>query len=258
MLKTNLIKIINIFFLLLMLKACVPAVVGGAAAGGKSLYQDKTVGESLSDQTIWAKIRAALMKENIDNLVGNINVKVSEGRVLLTGIVKNREIMVKVVRICWQQDGVKEVINELKLDGEIQSGLKQYAQDTWVTTRVKSKLFFNKQVKSINYNIITIDGLVYVIGLANSQKELDVVIDSISQIGGVKEVISYVRVKKAIDQIEDSKNNYSTSIDEFNDKEVRLDDFEEEPKPQTSSKKLQNKPKTKQPRSDIFAEESLD
>ena len=53
-----------------LLNGCVPTVVSGATTGGKLLVQDKTVGEAMSDSTIWAKIRAGFIHKNLDSLVG--------------------------------------------------------------------------------------------------------------------------------------------------------------------------------------------
>lgn len=252
--------LISIPFILFFLHACVPAAIGGAAGAGTALYRDKTVGESFSDQTIWTKIRAAFVNEDIDSPVGDINVKVSEGRVLLTGTIQNRDLMVKAIRLCWKQDGVKEVINELKLPGKVNGGLKQYALDSWITTRLKSQLFFNGDVKSVNYNIITIDGIVYVIGIAQSQKELDTVTNTASQISGVREVISYVRVKQNSEDI--SSDSGSTSIDEFADKEVSVEDFDsDETKTKTTprheNKNTGSKSVSKKQDEDIFSDEDL-
>lgn len=245
------IKLLSIFHALSLLNGCVPAVVSGAAGAGAALYQDKTVGEELSDQTIWAKIRAALMKENIDSPMGDINIKVNEGRVLLTGTVKNREVMVQVVRICWERDGVKEVINELKLANQVKGGLKQYAHDTWITTRLKSKLFFNKHVKSVNFNIITINGVVYIIGIAQDQDELNLVTDAASQISGVKEVISYIRVKKNPEKANIETAVTTNSIEEFNDQDLKFEDS----KPISKPTPAKESPSTKN--DEIFSEEDL-
>ena len=262
-----------------ILSSCVPAAIGGVVGIGKSVYQDKTVGEEISDQTVWAKIRTSLMKNNIDNLVGDVNVKVHEGRVLLTGTVKHREDIIKIIRICWEQDGVKEVINELKVEDESSGGLKQYAQDTWITARLKSRMLFNKDIKSINYNVITINGTVYLIGLARSQEELGAVTDLSSHIGGVKEVISYVRVKKNPDVANDESDISANSVEEFTAEDItdnnKADPVESKPvnKPEEENKniplkvekkekeveaKKKESVKKKQNSDEIFAEEDFD
>jgi osmotically-inducible protein OsmY len=50
---------------------------------------------------------------------------------------------------------------------------------------------------AINYNIETVNGTVYLIGIAKSQLEVDRVIAHARSLGYVKRVISHVRIKKA-------------------------------------------------------------
>nr|MCH9753852.1 hypothetical protein [Alphaproteobacteria bacterium] len=60
-----------IFILLISLNSCIEVLVGtGAAVGGKIFAQDKTFGESISDTTIWTKIRSGFVREKVDGVVG--------------------------------------------------------------------------------------------------------------------------------------------------------------------------------------------
>ncbi len=195
-----------------MLNGCVPVIIGGAAAGSKILSQDKTVGEVVSDSTIWTKIRASFIANNLDSLVGSVNVKVSEGRVLLTGYVLSSDTMLKVIRVCWDQDGVKEVINELKISESDQKDFVGYSKDSWITTRIKSKMLITGGVKSINYNIVTIEGAVYLIGIARTQEELDTVTDIAATVSGVEKVVSYVKVQGDLEsRVEKTRGSNATN-----------------------------------------------
>ncbi len=190
-------KVLAGLFIVLVLQSCVPLVVGTGIYGGKLLAEDKTVGETISDKTIWTKIRTKIINQKLDKVFGDINVKVNEGKVLLTGTVQNRELIVSILRICWSTQGVKEVINELKVSQE-EFSVTNYASDSWITTKARSKLLFSN-VKSINFSLETIDGTVYVIGIAQSQNELNSVIKLLSGISRVKKVIPFVRVNKELD-----------------------------------------------------------
>ncbi|MEI6187224.1 MAG: BON domain-containing protein [Alphaproteobacteria bacterium] len=203
---------------------CVPVVAGGAAVGGKVLTQDKTVGESVSDTTIWTKIRASFISNNLDSLVGSVNVTVHDSRVLLTGRVKSNETMISIIRVCWDQSGVKEVINELKIDDENKKSFISYSKDTWITTRIKSKMLVSKEVKSVNYTIETIDGVVYLFGMARTQEELDTVTEIASTVSGVEKVISYVRVQGDLEsRIEKTRVGENSRMTEYDDKPMPMD-----------------------------------
>ncbi len=217
--------------LFLSLFSCAPAIFGGAGFGGKLLFQDKTMGESFSDTSIWTKIKSKMMHKKVDDLLGSVTVKVNEGRVLLTGTVPTREANLEILKICWDTQGVKEVINELKVVKKDQTSIGTYTKDSWITTQVRSKMLFS-DIKSINYSVETIDGVVYVFGIARSQSELEKATEKISKISGVKKVISYVRVVKDIhDRINTTRGKAPKQ--EY----IDIEDIED-PKSQTTNQKF--------------------
>lgn len=220
-----------VFLMVIMsLNSCVPALIGGAAVGGKVMMQDKTVGEAISDNTIWTKIRAGFIREKIDSLLGTINIEVSEGRVLLTGSIAQSQDIVKILKLVWEQDGVKEVINEIKVkDNKDETSAFDYAKDTWTTTQIKTKLLFTSDIRSGNFNIETMDSVVYLFGIAKSEDELGVVKDIASSVGNAKKIVSYIRVRKNIEaRIEDTKGEKAISKQEKLDAESVEGDVEED------------------------------
>ena len=192
--------------LALCASSCVPVIFGaGVAASGKLLTQQKTIGESLSDTTIWSKIRAAFASSDIEPLIVGVHVEVHEGRVLLTGYIEKQEDAVKILKAVWSQNGVKEVINEMHVKpGAERSGIATDARDSWITAKIKSKMLKSHDISSANYTIETLEGVVYVLGTANSSNELAVVKTLISQTEGVKNTVYYVRIIEDIDSKVDS------------------------------------------------------
>ena len=75
-------------------------------------------------------------------------------------------------------------------------GLSTAASDTWISTKLKTKMLFDQKVSSINYNLHTIDGVVYLMGVAQDQAELDYVVSLARHTPKVKQVVSYVHVSK--------------------------------------------------------------
>ena len=53
----------------------------------------------------------------------------------------------------------------------------------------------NENVNSLNYNIETVNKLVYIIGIAGSEDERDLVINIAREVYGVEEVIDYISIK---------------------------------------------------------------
>lgn len=176
------------------LSGCAETVLSGVTSVGYSVAQERSVGQAIDDLTIVSNVKKLYLEAQVDDLLVPVNVEVHEGRVLLTGKVKSPDVSVEAVRLAWQPPGVKEVINELKVDD---GGLdaKKYAVDVRITTEVKAKLFLNKIVRSINYSVETVDGTVYLMGIARTQDELEEAVYVSQHVSGVKKVVSHVLLK---------------------------------------------------------------
>jgi osmotically-inducible protein OsmY len=177
--------------LLFSLSACAAAVLGGAGTAGYTGVQERSIGGAVDDAVIHAEITSRFIQEDVNKLLVDVGVEVHEGRVLLTGAVKDPETQIDAVRIAWQPKGVKEVINEIQVTDK--TTYKDVAKDIWITTQIRSKLLFNKHVRSINYSVETVNGIVYLMGLAQSEEELNTVTHISSTVKGVEKVISHVR-----------------------------------------------------------------
>lgn len=175
------------------MSACAPLALGTAGVLGKSGIEERSIGNVIDDTTIWGAIKHHYLQADVDGLFADINVEVKEGRVLLTGSVKDPKARVEAVKLAWKPSGVKEVINELDISGS--SGFKDYAKDTWISARVKSKLLMNSDIHSVNYSVDTVNQKVYLMGIAQSPEERDLAKSLASTVAGVKRVVSHVRVK---------------------------------------------------------------
>ena len=168
-------------------------LAGGGGATMVVAEGDKSLGAAVDDATIKLNIsRNFLSSEN--NLFVNIDTNIVEGMVLLTGIVKNQEIRIEAVKRVWEVEGVKEVINEIDI-GE-KTTIKEYANDVWITTQIKTLAAKDIGLRSISYNIETIRGKVYLAGITSRPNQLETLINIVKSVKGVKEVVNYVVVKE--------------------------------------------------------------
>ena len=176
------------------LGGCAGAVVGGGAAVGTAAYQERGLQIVARDLAVATKVRVAMLNAGEQYVIG-VGVEVYEGRVLLTGTLANEEMRATAVSLTWKSEGVTDVINEIQIRD---SSLRDLARDSWITAQLKSKLTFDKKILAINYSIETVNGIVYLIGIAQNQRELDRVIAHARNIGYVRRIISHVRMKKAV------------------------------------------------------------
>ncbi len=175
--------------------ACAPVAIaaGAGAAVGVAVAQERGVSAAADDVRIRTEINGLWLQTD-ENLMYDIELQVQERRVLLTGSVQDPELRLKAVRLCWQVDGVKEVINEIEISDK--SGFANYTRDAQISTELRSTLLVDQDVRSINYSIETVNQTIYLMGVARTQDELDRVIDHARNIEYVRRVRNYVRVKE--------------------------------------------------------------
>jgi len=177
----------------LAISGCWPIVFGAGTEGAVVVAQERSVGNAVDDAGILLKIKDRYARADYKDLLANVEIKVVEGRVLLTGNVDKPESQITAVREAWLVTGVKEVIDEIQLNNK--AGFSNYAQDVWISTQVKSRLLITKNIRSVNYSVITVNQVVYLMGIAQDQSELDRVTWVASTTNHVQRVVSYVRMK---------------------------------------------------------------
>lgn len=176
----------------LPLTGCAAAVVGTAGAVGLTSVQEKTMGEALDDATTSNEIKAKLLNESGARF-GEVDVEVSSGLVLLSGRVNSPEDRTYAEGIAWSASRTHDVANEIRI--EAPGGFMANLSDEIITGRVRARLIGSSKVKSVNFNIETYGGVVYLMGIARDTEELRRAAEEASIVGGVKQVVSYVRVR---------------------------------------------------------------
>ena len=180
------------------LGGCPAAIVGGLAAAGGAGYtanQERGAGGSVDDFKIKTNIQNAWMKAN-PLMQTNLTINVYEGRTLLTGTAPTPEFRAQAKEIASQVPGVRTVYDEIEVSPP--ESAWDSTKDTWITSRVRTELAFNPDVRSVNYTIETANKSVYLIGSARSQAELDIATNAARTTPDVKRVVSYVEVRPGV------------------------------------------------------------
>jgi osmotically-inducible protein OsmY len=180
--------------LAVMASGCDPitVVVGGAATVGVGAAEERGLEGAVDDTKIRASINDLWFRQDFD-LYRNVSLTITEGRVMLTGSVKKPETRVDAVRLAWQAAGVRQVIDEIQV--EDQSGVMDYGRDVWIANDLRTRLMFDGQIKNINYTVDVVNGVVYLMGIGQSQDEVDRVVAHARDISNVKRVVNHVVLK---------------------------------------------------------------
>lgn len=181
--------------LIAVLAACSPLSLFTSAATkvAETVADERSTNTMVSDASIKTQLIHAFVQKDVNDMLVNVDPYVHEGRVLLTGKANSQETVIEVVNIAWGIVGVREVINELKVDARDQPD--SYAKDAVISGQVKSRLFLEKNINSVNYTVETVDGVVYMMGIAQDQIELERAAAVAATTSGVRKVVSHVRLK---------------------------------------------------------------
>jgi len=177
------------------LGGCPAAIVAGLGAAGGTGYaanQERGTGGSVDDFKIKTNIQSAWLNTN-PLMQRDLSVTVYEGRILLTGAAPTPEFKAQAKEVASRVPGVRAVYDEIEVAPD--ESTWQSAKDTWITSRVRTELTFNPNIRSVNYTIETANKSVYLIGSARSQAELDIATTVARTTPDVKRVVSYVEVR---------------------------------------------------------------
>ncbi len=181
--KKNLILIVFSFLLF----SCVGSSSVGIFGSGVSIaYDPRTVGMQIDDSIMQKNLLGRLALTDKKYII-DIDIKVIDGNIFLSGKVNEPEEKLKVIKMAWETKGTRSVQSAVIIKG--QTNFKNTAKDVLITSQLRTALLFNKDTKSSNYTIDTINGKIYIFGIAMTKDEKKKVISEANEIHGVKEVV---------------------------------------------------------------------
>ena len=183
---------ISLLFMLMLTNCSIPVATGVATKAVTVSNSDRSIGEYVDDVLIKAILKNSYFDQS-EKIFFNVDVEVSQGRVLLTGTVDNIDLRIEATRIAWGVKGVQTVINEIQINES--DNILNFADDLVISTKVYAKLMLDEEVNSLNYNIETVNKVVYIIGISSSSDEKKKAIDLTKEVFGVEEVVEYITIK---------------------------------------------------------------
>ena len=183
---------ISLLFMLILTNCSIPVATGVATKAVTVSNSDRSIGEYVDDVLIKAILKNSYFDQS-EKIFFNVDVEVSQGRVLLTGTVDNIDLRIEATRIAWGVKGVQTVINEIQISES--DNILNFADDLVISTKVYAKLMLDEEVNSLNYNIETVNKVVYIIGISSSSDEKKKAIELTKEVFGVEEVVEYITIK---------------------------------------------------------------
>lgn len=153
-----------------LVQGCAPLVIGGAAATGVMVAEDRrTVGIMTEDQTIESRVSNRIG----ENLKGNIHVNVTSFNrmVLLTGEVPDAASKERAAQVARAVENVRSVYNELFVMPV--TPMSSRTNDTIITSKVKGRFVDASKFSPVHVKVVTENGVVYLMGLVKKQEAAD-------------------------------------------------------------------------------------
>ena len=188
------IKIKYIFSIIAMLTltSCAQVVIGGATSTGLVLVQERSAKQAALDIIIKTKIEESMFSNSYEKLFSKVRVIVYEGKVLLVGTVENKDTRIKAEEISWKTKNVKEVANYISVG---KNDLVDYVKDTRISLEFRTKLLTDQEISEVNFSSTTENRILYIVGIAQDEKEMIQVLDHASNIAGVKKIVNLIMKK---------------------------------------------------------------
>lgn len=165
-------------------------VVG--VASEEPVAQDRsvrTLGAALDDEKI--EVAALVNLRKASPLLENANISVTSfnGIVLITGQVQAEDMKALAESEVRKIHRVREVHNELSIRGN--ASLLTATSDTWLTSKVKTKMIADMNLDSGRVKIVSESGVVYLMGLL-TRSEANRAAEIARNTGGVQKVVKIV------------------------------------------------------------------
>ena len=152
-----------------VLGGCAAAVLGGAAAGGYLVGEDRRPASILTDdQTIEFRIGNRVAEKFP---TAHVNATSYNRLVLLTGEAPSAEAKTEIERIAREVQSVRGVYNELVVAPA--AGFSARANDSLITSKVKARFVDARKFNPVHVKVVTEDSTVYLMGIVKQQEAQD-------------------------------------------------------------------------------------
>ena len=146
----------------------------------------RTPGVFIDDAVLEPLIKREIRKSD-EGFKGSHLVVVSyNGVVLLVGQVATADLSAKASQVARDINRVRKVHNELSVGGPI--SLVARSNDSWLTTKVKTRLIASNEAYGTKVKVVTENGVVYLMGLV-SRAQADDTVKVTSWVYGVQKIV---------------------------------------------------------------------
>ena len=168
-----------------------PAMVAAAFALS-ACATSRSLDKTFTDISASSELRSVLFSDRSRDY-SDVDITIHEGRLMLTGSMRSEDGRRQLIENAWKARGVDQVIDEIFVGDK--TPFSQGFEDSRIDQVLRARLIAEADVTSGNYKIAVSQGVVYLIGTASSQGELDEALRVASSISGVEKVVNHVALR---------------------------------------------------------------
>ena len=185
-----------LLFLITCLSGCAGTLLGGAAVVGLASVQERSIKDATIDMKLGLQLQKKLFTLSKDKLFGSVDVIIIEQRVMMIGNVESQELRDLASQAAWEiSPKIKDVLNEITI-GE-KSTIISEAKDARISLSLSGLLIGDSDISDINFNHSVSEQVIFLIGIAQDDEELNKVINHARTVKGVKKVINHIILKSS-------------------------------------------------------------
>jgi osmotically-inducible protein OsmY len=189
----NIKKISVLCLTLLALQGCVPILLGGAVVAATATYvvmnDHRSPSTKRTDTLLQKTIEQKLNADTAFKQKCHLIVSVFRGTVLLTGQCPNNNLKLQAQRIAASASGISQLYNEINIEAP-NSSLTRMSDD-WISTKIRFALHKISFLQSAEYQIVTENGVVYVMGKM-TQPQAKALVNAVRDVDGVQKVVKMI------------------------------------------------------------------
>ena len=170
----------------ILITGCAGAFLAGAAAGGLVVYERRPIEIIHEDQNLRTSILEQLKADSDLKRYTRVEVASFNKTIVLIGQAPFPHLKSKAEQIARSVPDVKKLYNLVETGHPI--GVSQQAEDTWITTKVKTQLLATPGVKSGMIKVVTENRVVYLLGKV-TKRQAELAVEEVRRVAGVRKVI---------------------------------------------------------------------
>ena len=185
-----------LLFLITCLSGCASTLLGGAAVVGLASVQERSMKDAAIDMKLGLQLQKKLFTLSKEKLFGSVDVIIIEQRVMMIGNVESQKLRDLATKAAWEiSPKIKDVLNEITI-GE-KSTIISEAKDARISLSLSGLLIGDSDISDINFNHSVSEQVIFLIGIAQDDEELNKVINHARTVKGVKKVINHIILKSS-------------------------------------------------------------